>query len=344
MNTDLIIFLQAWTGGADVSEAERQRLLQRLQTDADFRAECADEIQLLGMIEAVQTRPPRWLGIADVLGINAEKMTDLGASDLAARVMDQVLEPEPGLQSSGSRWFSRHSMAVAAGIVLGMFCTSMVMAFIAPSTGAVITLVSDGFEGGARQWPRGFPNQTGLWVGDAGEVVSGTGEVEPFDGLQMARLDPSPTATLSYLERVVDLQLLPAPQGDEMRHVTVTASFHAAERGLRDRYTLRVAAFAETPAHVREQWVGREWREIEGALATSKRPLSTKADAEGWQTLTAMMEVPREARSLVVSLGCGVFQNPDRKTAHYIDGVQATLSIGPLPAKTKTKRFRITAK
>jgi hypothetical protein len=342
MSTDLITFIQAWTGGTDVSDAERQRLLQRLQNDAEFRAKCADEIQLLGMVEAVQTPPPRWLEIADALGLNAEQLAESGASDLANQVMDRVLQPEPKLQSSGSRWISWHSLAVAAGIVLGMFCTSVVMAYMAPPVGEAITLLSDGFEEGARQWPREFPNQTGSWGGDAGEVVSGRGEVQPFEGLHMVRLDPSPTATLSYLERVVDLQPLPAPQGNEMRHVTVTASFHAAERGLRDRYTLRVAAFAEAPAHVREQWVGRDWKDIEGALATSKRPLSTRADAEGWQTLTAMMEVPREARSLVISLASGVFQNPDRKTAHYIDGVEATLSIGSLPAKNK--RFRLTAK
>jgi hypothetical protein len=75
-----------------------------------------------------------------------------------------------------------------------------------------------------------------------------------------------------------------------------------------------------------------------------ERALSTTADAEGWQTLTALVEVPRDAQSLVISLASGLSKEPDRKTAHYIDGVQATLSIGTQPAKTKTKRFDLTAK
>jgi hypothetical protein len=345
MNNDLITFLQAWTGGADVSDAERQRLLRRLQTDADFRAECAEEIRLLGMIKAVQTPPPRWLGIADALGLNAETMTAPGTSDFANEVMDRVRQREPKLQSSRSRWLSwRPLAAAAAGLMFGMFCTSLVMAYMAPPTGKSLTLLSDGFEDGARKWTRGFPDQAGVWGGDAGEMVSGSGEVQPLDGLRMARLDPSPTATLSYLDRIVDVQSLPVPQGNEVRQVTVTASFHAAERGLRDRYTLRVAAFAEAPETVRGQWVGREWKEMDGALAASKRGLSTTPDAEGWQTLTAIVEVPREARSLVISLASGLSENPDRKTAHYIDGVQATLSIGSQPVKTKTRRLNLTAK
>ena len=236
-------------------------------------------------------------------------------------------------------WLSwRQLFAAAAGLVLGMFCTSVVMAYMTPSAGKSFTLFSDGFEEHAQQWSHGFPEAPGIWGGDAGEVVSASGEIQPLEGLRMARLDPSPTATLSYLDRIVDVQSLPVPQGNEVRQVTVTASFHAAERGLRDRYTLRVAAFADAPAH----WVGREWKEIEGALSASKRGLSTTVDAEGWQTLTATVEVPREARSLVLSLASGVFQNPDRKTAHYIDGVQVTLSISSQPVKTKARRLNLT--
>jgi anti-sigma factor RsiW len=120
MNTDLITFLQAWTGGADVSDAERQRLLQRLQTDADFRAECAEEIRLLGMIKAVQTPPPRWLGIADALGLNAETMTTPGTSDFANEVMNRVRQREPKLQSSRSRWLSWRPLAAAAAVFIAL--------------------------------------------------------------------------------------------------------------------------------------------------------------------------------------------------------------------------------
>jgi hypothetical protein len=236
------------------------------------------------------------------------------------------------------------AVAASLGIALGIFCTSFVLAYIAPATNETSSLLNEGFEEGARRWTSGFPNHTGEWGGDHGEVVSGNGEVQPLDGLHMARLDPSPASTLSYLERVLDLQSLPVPQGSELRQIAVTASFHATERGLRHRYTLRVAAFAEAPENVRELWVNRQWRDMDDALATSKRAISTALDAEGWQTLTAIVEIPRDSKSLIISLGSGLSENPDYKSAHYIDGVHAKLSIGSQPVNPKVKRIQLTSK
>lgn len=60
MNDDLLIFLQAWTGGTEVPEPERVRLLARFREDADFRQECLAEMSMLGMIHAAQTPAPPW--------------------------------------------------------------------------------------------------------------------------------------------------------------------------------------------------------------------------------------------------------------------------------------------
>ncbi|WP_395738582.1 hypothetical protein [Prosthecobacter sp.] len=303
------------------------------------------------------------ISTADAQALERELMTDpmLRDSYLEALNLDTALEmtaqsaeamlslPVPPAARALARAGERRTRAwswrpLAAGLVLGMFCTSVVMAYMVPSSEKVITLFGDDFEDSEQQFSQGFPEQTGVWGGDAAEVVSASSGIQPVDGQRMLRLDSSPTTTLSYLDRIVDVRSLPLPQGNEVRQVMVTASFHAAERGLRDRYTLRVAAFAEAPDIVRTQWVGREWREMDGALAASKRGLSTTPEAEGWQTLTAIVEVPREARSLVISLAGGLSQNPDQKTAHYIDGVHATLSITSHPAATKTRVRRNKAK
>ncbi len=60
MTDDLLLFLQAWTGGTEVSAAERARLLARLKDDEAFRAACHEEIRLLGMIHATQSPAPAW--------------------------------------------------------------------------------------------------------------------------------------------------------------------------------------------------------------------------------------------------------------------------------------------
>jgi hypothetical protein len=58
MNDDLLLFLQAWTGGAEVSAAERARLLARLKDDEAFRTACHEEIRLMGMLHAAQNSAP----------------------------------------------------------------------------------------------------------------------------------------------------------------------------------------------------------------------------------------------------------------------------------------------
>ena len=121
MNPDLQSFLHAWTGGADVSDVERERLLRRFENDAAFRAECGEEIRLLGMIKAAQSPSPRWLDLHDALNVSSATPED-AADDLASRVLDR-LRVEP-LKSVGSRWLSwRPLTAAAAGLVIGMFCT-----------------------------------------------------------------------------------------------------------------------------------------------------------------------------------------------------------------------------
>jgi hypothetical protein len=235
----------------------------------------------------------------------------------------------------------RSWMPIAAGVVGGMLCASMAMAYIAaPLARKSVPLFQEGFEAGRQPWTSGFPDRPGVWGGAEGSVVSGNAHAQPLEGQSMARIEPAPESTLSYLERIVDVRPLPAPGQHETRELAVTASFHASEPGLRNRYTLRVAVFGEEPGKIRESWEGREWRQIEGALSMAKRAVSTREDAEGWQTLTAVVEVPRDAQSLVISIASGLFQHPDRKTAHFIDGIEATLSIAPSGLKTPNRIAR----
>jgi hypothetical protein len=115
MNPDLQSFLQAWTGGADVSDAERTRLLQRFEIDAPFRAECVEEIRLLGLIKAVQTPSPRWLDLQDALGTSNLETTEATPDDLATRVLHHVQEePRPLVNT---RWFQWQPLVASAAAV-----------------------------------------------------------------------------------------------------------------------------------------------------------------------------------------------------------------------------------
>jgi hypothetical protein len=298
-----------------------------------------EELAELKTLLATEPRARRRLVEAGVLRSVAEAR---GRTWSAMEWSGQRSSGERRANASGFGWISwRSLMTAAAGIVVGLLCASMATAYIAaPLASRSIPLFQDGFENSPAPWTSEFPGRAGVWGGAEGAVVSGNDRAQPLEGRHMARLEPSPGTTLTYLERIVDVRSLPLPGSKEWREVAVTASFHAAEPGLRNRYTLRVAAFGAEPERVRESWVGREWRQIEGALSMTKRSLSTREDSDGWQTLTAVVEVPREAQSLVISLATGLFEHPERKTAHFIDGVEATLSIAPYSPKTPSRSKR----
>jgi len=244
------------------------------------------------------------------------------------------------VRPSRQRWLSwRPLTAAAAGIVLGMFCTSMLFAYVVPSLGKVTTLLQEGFESNSVKLRGDFPSETGVWGGGLARVVQGVDGVAPPEGRQMLRVEPDASSTLTYLDRIIDLSSLPLPAAGEVRFVEVTASFHAGARGLRDRYTLRAAAFGEAPGSLRQLWLKVPWRELEErTLAGAKRGLSTDADTTGWHKITVRVEAPPEARSIVISLAAGLFETPDLKTAHYIDDVCARLVITPSTTHPRNRR------
>lgn len=73
-------------------------------------------------------------------------------------------------------------------------------------------------------------------------------------------------------------------------------------------------------------------------LTLSKTGLSTPIDASGWQTLSAMVEVPAGARSVVISLAAGRLDRKAPKTPHYVDDVRAELRIIPFSERLRPKR------
>ena len=242
-----------------------------------------------------------------------------------------------------SRWLERRPLAAAAaGLIFGMFCASVAWAIVTPriqGPSLDFPVLDESFENPHVNWSAGFPTQPGEWRGERGQVVGANEEIQPKDGNYMLQLDPSADTTLSYLERVIDLQPYPLPEGNEMRQIEVTASFHAATIGARERYTLRVAAFSEALDQIQKLWVNVPWQEMDQrTLNLAKRGLSTPTDARGWQTVTVTVELPREARSLVISLGAGRFENPEIKTPHYVDDVRARILIGPRTPHPRRKR------
>ncbi len=229
--------------------------------------------------------------------------------------------------------------AAAAGVVLGLFCASVAWAIVLPSEPAarlVLPILTESFEKSATPLIKGFPTRTGEWGGDPAQVVGTVPKRLPIHGAAVLSLGSSPDSNLGYLQQIIDVSSLPQAEEGEMRTVEVIASFHAHETGEQERYTLRVATFNESPESVHNLWEGIPWREMDdNTLTMTKSGLTTSAEAESWQTISVAVEVPDNARSVVISLAAGRLDPLAPKTLHYLDDVRADLVISPL-----TKRLR----
>jgi hypothetical protein len=117
---DLLIFLRLWTGNLlpeEAGETETRRVLERLRNDANFRAECVEELALLGALKIEQAPASRWLELADALQIVSPEDSPKSSPEFAQWVMNEVQEtPVP------SRWKrpfgKRRFLAVAAVIAV----------------------------------------------------------------------------------------------------------------------------------------------------------------------------------------------------------------------------------
>ena len=247
--------------------------------------------------------------------------------------------PMPSASKRWPQW--RPLTAAAAGVAFGLFCGGVAWAVVgSQEVGFRVNevLIEDSFENANASCGASFPARSGRWGGAPGEVL-GSGPVEPLEGQRMARLEPAAETTLSYLDQVIDLRNLPLPEEGEVRQIDVTASFHAEGLGFQERYTLRVATFAEVPEEIGQVWDGVPWREMDGkTLTLSKRGLSTPSNAAGWQTLSVLVEAPPEAASVMISLAAGRLDPTAPKTAHYLDDVNARLIIAPRTTHPRNRR------
>ena len=232
--------------------------------------------------------------------------------------------------------------AAAAGLVFGLFCASVAWAIVVPEKPAapvVIPILTESFENPATPITDGFPTRTGEWGGDRARMVGSAADLRALDGNFVLSLESSPDHNLGFLQQIIDVSSLPRADEGEMRVVEVIASFHAGQPGERERYTLRVASFMAAPEKIRGLWEGVTWREMDQvSLTFSKTGLTAPADADGWQTLSTIVEIPADARSVVISLAAGRLDRKAPKTPHYVDDVRAELRIIPFSKRLNSKR------
>jgi len=228
-----------------------------------------------------------------------------------------------------SRWRHLRPLiaAAAAGIVLGCFSTSLVMAFTDGLRKVLLPLANPGFE-----LPQSLP-QTHLapvaaqWSGLDTEIVHSGGPRPPArSGQRMLRLGPAPEGKGYFANLMTDLTTS-RPLTSKPLQIEVTAHFHASKPNQNEHYSFNAATFAESPAIVSTLWENT-WRDMRDAsLTTTGKALFPTAAEPGWHSITLLLDVPPQARTLVLSLGSNTPGPLPGRTDHFIDDVHASWVI-----------------
>ena len=229
-------------------------------------------------------------------------------------------------------------VAAVVGIVLGMFCTSMVFAYVAPSLNRIKTIFAEGFETGPFHTVPGIPRQLGIWSGDEAETVTETQGVRPLMGRQMLRFisathpnENSPRSQWGDVYRVVDLAGMTSAPNLRAR---ISASFACGTNSESNTFSAFVEAILidheldELPVNV-----GLPELQQRGCATASRRlPLSESPGA--WREVSIEVPLTRAARYLILHLA--VQQNHPILTEgavifphHYVDDVKISVLHRP---------------
>jgi hypothetical protein len=256
-----------------------------------------------------------------------------------------LLEPaqatETALRTS-TRWFAwRPLTAAAAGIMVGMFCTSVVFGFgVVRSLERVVSLFQESFESGPAPLMTGIPQEVNLWSGDYSEIVERYDGVKPVQGMKMARVLRSDfegkTASKPSLQgdliRVVDVRpFLSEANGAEVV-ITLSALFNAAPFPEAERYDGMVTLYALGQLGSTEESL------LEDALAHSRGECrSLDRDPGSWQSASTRLLLPTGTEFVMLKVSfrpgpaSGASPSPppnyEEFAGHFLDDVRASIRI-----------------
>jgi len=234
--------------------------------------------------------------------------------------------------SRSPRWLScRPLTAAVAGIVFGMFCTSVVFGYVGPRVvERVKTVFSEGFESGLTKTEPGLPREVGRWGGDEVEVVASAPGVKAHGGAKMLRFlsatypgENSPRSQWGDVNRLVDVRDL---AGEGRALARLSASFAQSSATAEESFACRVGAFAldqdlsRLPSPLELAWLQQN-----NSATGSRRAVLTGTGR--WQEVSVEVPITSETRYVMLHLAM-VQEHPPLKSgavqfkAHFMDDVK----------------------
>jgi hypothetical protein len=176
-----------------------------------------------------------------------------GHANSSASMKEILSSPHRHESRRWASWLSwRPLTAAAAGLVIGLFCASVVFAYVASSLGKVVTFLDDSFESGPAPLVTGAPMEAGHWSGNHTEVVSEQQGVKPESGKKMLRFlrtdykrKPNPEkGHVGDIYQLIDMRPYRQEFADGGAVVQLSAGFNTLEFPADERYECSLTLYA----------------------------------------------------------------------------------------------------
>lgn len=232
-----------------------------------------------------------------------------------------------------SRW--PRITAVAAGVMIGILSASLVWAYKSPSAKQpereTTEILFESFEDPSIRFSGRFPDRAGVWHGDMTTVKPVDG-VQPMRGKYVAKMTPVSERKFSYARRILDLSALPSVSAGKHREVQVQASFFSLDSEEHSHYQIRLAVFKEDPEDIRPIW-NDESILFDRVLHHVGKNHITDSSEGGWHKLRTSIEIPPDARCVLVSLAVADVGRDSARSDHYLDAIRFRLVESPTDAE-----------
>ncbi len=275
--------------------------------------------------------------LESMLAVDAQLRRDYLAYARVEAGLSSKVRPKLVKTAPPNRWLAwRPLTAAAAGIVFGMFCTSLVFGYSMPRmVERVLNLVNAGFEEPLAPLPDGIPLRFGVWSGDFSEIVGEQQGITPHEGQRMFRFlrsdsnDGFPArAYHGNMYQFIDIR----PWREAISSGTAVVDWSAWFNCIREasgkpsKFEASMWAFAGEPSVVRKSWEEKVHQE----LAYSTWRVVADDDPKTWQRVAGSLIVPPDTDFLVVELKATAADETPMNgvvtfAGHYADDVRMVL-------------------
>ena len=152
--------------------------------------------------------------------------------------------------------------------------------------------------------------------------------VQPMRGKYVAKMSPVSERKFSYARRILDLSALPTAGTGKHREIDLQASFFSLNTEQPTKYQIRLAVFSEDPEDVRPIW-NNESILFDRVLRHVGKNHITDSSGGDWHRMRASVEIPPDARCVVVSLAVADVGRDSTRSEQYLDAIRFRLIESP---------------